>query len=62
MKLKKLDPEEKLIFFKNERPLVWYYKHDGVFELFNCAGFYPDTGKPLKPITEYIIKKYDLRK
>lgn len=58
MKLKKLDLKNKLIFFKNDKPLVWYYKHDGEVELFNSPGFHPETGKPLKPITQYIIDKY----
>ncbi len=58
MKLKKLDSNEKLNFFNNDKPVVWYCKHDGVVELFNASGFHPVTGKPLKPITQYIIDKY----
>ncbi|MDI5899532.1 hypothetical protein [Flavobacterium yafengii] len=58
MKLKKLDSNEKLNFFNNEKPVVWYCKHDGVVELFNAPGFHPVTEKPLKPITQYIIDKY----
>ncbi|MFV5695196.1 hypothetical protein ACM55G_07130 [Flavobacterium sp. LB3P122] len=62
MKLNKLDSNRKLSFFKNHKPLVWYCKHDGVVELFNAPGFHPETGKPLKPITKYMIKKYSLQK
>ncbi|MFV8379360.1 hypothetical protein [Flavobacterium sp. LB3R33] len=62
MKLNKLDSNRKINFFKNDKPLVWYCKHDGVVELFNTPGFHPETGKPLKPITKYIIKKYNLKK
>lgn len=61
MKLKKLDSNSKLIFFKNDKPLVWYSKNDGVVELFNTPGFHPETGKPLKPITKYMIEKYNLK-
>ena len=60
MKLKKLDSNEKLNFFNNEKPVVWYCKQDGVIELFNAPGFHPVTEKPLKPITRYIIEKYNL--
>jgi hypothetical protein len=62
MKLNKLDSNRKINFFKNDKPLVWYCKHDGVVELFSTPGFHPETGKPLKPITKYIIKKYNLKK
>lgn len=62
MKLNKLDSNEKLNFFKNGKAVVWYGKNDGVVELFNTPGFHPETGKPLKPITKYIIKKYNLEK
>ena len=61
MKLNKLDSNEKLNFFKNHKPVVWYCKQDGVVELFNAPGFHPETGKPLKPITKYMIKKYNLK-
>ncbi len=61
IKLKKLDSNKKLHFFKNEIPIVWYCKKDGTVELFNSHGFHPETGKPLKPITQYIIDKYQLR-
>jgi hypothetical protein len=62
MKLKKLDSNRKVNFFKNDKPVVWYCKHNGVVELFNGPGFHPETGKPLKPITKYIIEKYNLEK
>ena len=62
MELKKLDVNNKHIFFKNEKPIVWYSKNKGVITLFNGPGFHPETGKPLKPITHYIINKYDLQK
>lgn len=61
MKLKKWDSKKKLDFFTNEKPIVWYSKEDGVIELFNQPGFHPETGKSLKPITDYIIEKYALK-
>jgi hypothetical protein len=61
MKLQKLDSKKALVFFKNDKPIVWYYKKDGEIELFNQPGFYPETAKSLKPITKYIIQKYKLK-
>lgn len=61
MKLKKLDSKKELVFFENDTPIVWYYKKDGEIELFNQPGFYPETAKPLRPITNYIIQKYKLK-
>lgn len=61
MKLEKLDSKKELVFFKNDKPVVWYSKEDGKIELFNQPGFHPETEKPLKPITNYIIHKYELK-
>jgi hypothetical protein len=61
MKLEKLDPMKALVFFKNEKPIVWYCKKDGEIELFNQPGFHPETAKSLKPITNYIIQRYKLK-
>jgi hypothetical protein len=60
IKLEKLDSKAVLVFFKNEKPIVWYSKKDGIIELFNQPGFHPETEKPLKPITNYIIRNYEL--
>ena len=49
-----------LTFFKNEKPLVWYSKVNGEVELYDRPGFHPITDKPLKPITNYMIHKYNL--
>ena len=62
MNLKKIEPSSKISFFKNEKPIVWYSKKDGVISLFNGPGFHPETGKPLKPVTKYIIEKYNLQR
>jgi hypothetical protein len=61
MELKKLDSKAALVFFKNDKPIVWYSKENGRIELFNQPGFHPETEKPLKPITDYIIHKYKLK-
>lgn len=38
---------------------VWYGKSKkGELELFTDIGLHPETGKTLKPITEYMIRKY----
>ena len=61
MELKKLDSRAALVFFKNDKPVVWYSKEDGKIELFNQPGFHPETEKQLRPITNYIIHKYKLK-
>ena len=38
---------------------IWYGKNDKKeLEFFTALGLHPETGKTLKPITEYMIKKY----
>ncbi|MFD0993188.1 hypothetical protein [Tenacibaculum geojense] len=38
---------------------VWYEKNrNGKLDLFTSLGLHPETGKTLKPITRYMIKKY----
>ncbi|REG90495.1 hypothetical protein [Flavobacterium aquicola] len=61
MKLKKLDSKAEQVFFINDKPVVWYSKENGKIELFNQYGLHPESGKPLRPITNYIIEKYQLR-
>jgi hypothetical protein len=58
---KKITNSDTVTFFKDGLPIVWYAKHNGRVELFNSFGFHPETRKPLKPITHYIIKKYHLK-
>lgn len=47
-------------FFKNDgSPNLWYGKSsEGKLEYFTHYGLHPETGKTLKPITNYIIDKY----
>jgi hypothetical protein len=45
-------------FFKCNKPIVWYSKTKKKLDFFNAPGFHPENGKPLKPITQYMINKY----
>lgn len=60
--LKKIDVSEKTTFFINDKPVIWYCKVNGEPEFFNTHGFHPITGKPLKPITNYMIDKWVKKK
>ncbi|NHM01576.1 hypothetical protein [Flavobacterium difficile] len=56
--LKKIEVNNQTVFFRNGKPVVWYCKHKNKVTFYNSYGFDPETGKPLKPITKYMIKKY----
>ncbi|HRA74534.1 MAG TPA: hypothetical protein PLB11_17115, partial [Flavobacterium sp.] len=60
--LKKIEVNEQTQFFKNGKPLVWYCKYKGKLTYFNSYGINPETGKPLKPMTQYMIDKHILNK
>ncbi len=48
-----------IYFSKRGKPVTWYYKvKKGILEVFTGSGFHPLNGKPLKPITEYMIKEH----
>jgi len=57
-KLIKIEVSDTTTFFKNGKSLYWYCKVDGKPEFFNTHGIHPETGKALRPITEYIVGKY----
>jgi hypothetical protein len=58
---KKIELDKETIFFKNGNAMVWYGKSTiGEMEYFTLRGVHPETLKELKPITDYIIKKYVL--
>ena len=64
---KKITVSDTSTFFKNgdyDSPIVWYGKSSNKkeYEYFNQPGLHPETGKTLKPISRYIIKKYILSK
>lgn len=68
----KLYKEERILYFKKINGTceyayfdtkgdvrIWYGKnHKGKLELFTSLGLHPETGKTLKPITKYMIRKY----
>ena len=56
--LQKIVPNKATVFFKNGKAIVWYCKTNDGIECFTSHGTHPETGKALRPITNYIIKKY----
>ncbi len=60
---KKIDKSDINEFFINGKPIIWYGKSSkGKIEYFNSRGVHPITGNELKPVTQYIINKYVLKK
>jgi hypothetical protein len=57
---KKINADCNTVFFtENGSISVWYGKNmNGALEYFTGLGLHPISGKSLKPITEYMIKKY----
>ena len=41
---------------------VWYNKSNGKVDFFTNYGLHPENGKTLKPVTEYMLKKYAIKK
>jgi hypothetical protein len=62
LNFKKIEVCDTTTFFRHDKPLVWYCKVNGKLDFFNSigTGFHPETGKALKPISQYIIEKYIL--
>lgn len=57
---KKITPNDSTVFFEYGHAIVWYGKSSsGEMEFFNSRGLHPETMKELKPITKYIIDKYN---
>lgn len=58
--LKKVNLDcESTFFNENGDPVIWYGKNSsGELEFFTAIGRHPETGKTLKEITDYMIKKY----
>lgn len=54
------NPDCNYRFFNEDGSVnVWYGKNkNGDLEIFTDIGLHPETGKSLKPITDYMIRKY----
>ncbi|MEO7978625.1 hypothetical protein [Flavobacterium sp.] len=60
--LKKINVSDTTSFFKLGKPCIWYGKSfEGNYDCFTAPGLHPETGKTLKPITQYIANKYLLK-
>ncbi|WP_178988659.1 hypothetical protein [Winogradskyella schleiferi] len=57
---KKVFPSCEHIFFEKDGSIrIWYGKNkEKELEYFTALGLHPETGKTLKPITEYMINKH----
>lgn len=57
---RKVNPDGSYPFFtSNNSPNLFYERGlGGSYEFFTMIGYHPETNKPLKPITRYIIEKY----
>jgi hypothetical protein len=62
--LNKIKVSDTTTFFRGGKAVVWYCKVDSLPEFFDDlgTGYHPLTGKPLRPITKYIISKYVIHK
>lgn len=61
--LRKIEVCDTTTFFIQEKAQVWYCKKDkNQLEFFNGPGFHPVSGKALRPITDYMINKYVIKK
>ncbi len=58
----KIEISDTTTFFEAGKPAVWYMKMDGEVEFYSAPGNHPITGKQLKPVTSYMVKKYGLPK
>jgi hypothetical protein len=57
---KRIDPDCSTEFFTGDGSVrLWYGKNrEGELQYFTDLGLHPETGKTLKPITVYMIRKY----
>ena len=56
--LRQIEVCDTTTFFKEGKPIIWYCKVEGKPEFFNTHGVHPETGKALRPVSEYIVEKY----
>lgn len=57
---RKIEVDSTTLFFDGKnQPLIWYGKNaNKQYEYFTHYGIHPETGKTLKPITNFIINKH----
>ncbi len=57
---RRIEPDSTYTFFNKDGSVrLWYGKNSqGDLEYFTDLGLHPETGKTLKPITQYMINKY----
>lgn len=57
---KRVEADCDTVFFNPDgSPKIWYGKNkDGLLQYFTDLGLHPETGKTLRPITQYMIDKY----
>lgn len=57
---KRISPGCNTVFFNEKgEAMVWYGKNENKeYEYYSSEGKHPITGKPLKPITAYMVQKY----
>ena len=61
--LRKIKVDKNTEFFKNGKPIIWYYKiNNDSIEFYNNHGFHPINQKPLKPVSVYMRDKYVVNK
>ena len=55
--------EDKVIFFEDGEPIVWYSKSSEgtTIELFDLMGFHPETGEELLPADKKVAEAWSLR-
>lgn len=56
---KKIEVDTNYTFFDdNAKAIVWYHKTGGKIEFFTKPGIHPTNNKPLKSVTQEIVRKY----
>ncbi len=58
--MKMIVPCDTVKFFRHGRPAVWYDKHRKRVEFFTMPGLHPVNGRTLKPVTDYMVRKYSV--
>ena len=48
-------------FAPDGQAIIWYCKKNNKVDFFNTHGRHPENGKPLRPVTQYILNKYVLK-